>query len=121
MSAVIGDPALKLVTMDATLMSELNRLAAEYDMIPDICLHHLMVCRAEHEGTEAVRMMVETTTDLWSKFKPGSKRLKYWAALRECRQALRDGAPIHQSAYAIMERNARDESARKSAGGSMVG
>lgn len=98
----------KWAAMDATLMSELDRLAADYDLSADECLTQLMVLRAEREGTDTARMMVDTAASLWEKFKPGSKDLNYWAASREARQApaILKGPPGANSAYAIMRRNA---------------
>lgn len=92
-------PFPKFWNRDAVLKSELDRLAAEFEMTPDECLMHFMRGRAEQEGTEAVRIMLDTATDLWRDFKPGSKRLKYWAASREARQAIRDGVPGDHFAY----------------------
>jgi hypothetical protein len=66
-----------------------------------------MVLRAEHEGPDAFKMMVNIATDLWRNFKLGSKDLKYWAASRESQQATRDELPGDNSPYAIMARNAR--------------
>lgn len=64
---------LKMANMDATLIRELDRLAADYDISADECLRQLMVLRAEREGSDAVRVMLETATDLWRNFKPGSR------------------------------------------------
>lgn len=82
----------KWAAMDVTLMSELDRLATYYDMNADDCLQQLMVLRAEREGTEAVRMMVETATDLWENFKPGAAQGRYWAMQRAQRVIKEDGA-----------------------------
>lgn len=79
-------PILKMGNMNATLISELDRLAADYDMTADECLMELMRVRAEQEGAEAVRIMVETATDLWSNFKPGASQGRYWAMRRARRE-----------------------------------
>jgi len=78
---------LKMANMDATLMNELDRLAADYNISANECLRQLMALRAEREGAEAVRIMVETATELWSNFKPGARTGAYWAMRRAQREA----------------------------------
>lgn len=78
----------KLLHMDATLLAELDRLAADYDMTADMCLTQIMGLQAKRGGCKAIEAMAFEINYAWGKYKMDGRSSVYRALKQTCAEAL---------------------------------
>lgn len=77
----------RALNMDVTLLAELDRLAADYDITADMCLTQIMMLQTERGGSVAIAAMAAEINHAWSRFKMGSRDPAYSALKRTYTEA----------------------------------